>query len=250
MQAVYNRLEGEIRREVADTVKHFGVPTSIGAAHELADSLYPMVMARRREMWVREADLLRGTHPGIVVPEVSDYPLSALRKLVTNSAGLSPHPRLARVEMFDPVTQAMQVRSVAPYLMADDDTVKAEVVRRFTAGTARHVKQASRDLVQRTADTNRMMWARQLTGRENCPFCAMLASRGAVYTKQTVTSTGDGRRYHDNCDCTAVLVDPKQDDWDGKEQADELYALWIQSGSLKAFGDKFREIGEFSGISA
>lgn len=249
MQIVYQRVEAEIGRDVAKAVARHGVPDTIGAAHDMADSLYPMVMSRRREMWVREATLIRQANPGVMVPDVSDYKAQALRKLFTNSTGLSPHPRLARVEYFDPATQEMQRVSIPPYQRPDDEHIQKEVTRRLKAGVSRHVKQASRDLVQRTADANNLRWARQLTGRENCAFCAMLASRGAVYTKETVLSSGDGRRYHDHCDCTAVLVRDVKD-WDGKDEADELYSLWISTNSMKAFGEKFRELGEFSGVSA
>lgn len=249
MQQVYQRLDATVVREVASTVSRFGVPTSIGSAYEIADTLYPVVLDRRREMWSREATLLRQEFRHIEIPDVEVYPRLALRKLVTNSAGLSPQPRLMRVEAYDPATRAMQSKSVAPYLMPDDKDVEEELARRLSAGTSRHIKQASRSAVQRTADRNSMRWARQLTGQENCPFCAMLASRGAVYTRETVLKSGDGRSYHDHCDCTAVLVDSNQRDWDGKEEADELYSLWIQSGDLSTFGQLVKEMGELSGIS-
>ena len=37
-----------------------------------------------------------------------------------------------------------------------------------------------------------------------CPFCLMLASRGAVYTKTTVVTAKDMHRYHDNCRCLGI----------------------------------------------
>lgn len=249
MELAYGAVERELQREVLDLIAHHGVPQSAGQAHDLADALYPLVTSRRREMWAREATLLRQAHPGIEVPGVSDYPLTALRKLTMNTAGLMPYSKPVNVEMFDPKTQALQRVSTAPYLMPDAEDVQVAMVNRLAAGSSRHIKQASRDLVQRTADHNNVRWARRLSGRENCAFCAMLASRGAVYTRQTVTSTGDGRRYHDHCDCTAVLVpDPKN--WDGRQEADELYSMWIQSSSLKTFTQKYREAGEFVGVSA
>lgn len=45
-------------------------------------------------------------------------------------------------------------------------------------------------------------FARILTGRENCPFCIMLASRGAVY--HTRQSAGEFAHFHRNCDCKVV----------------------------------------------
>jgi hypothetical protein len=43
-------------------------------------------------------------------------------------------------------------------------------------------------------------WARQATGA-SCPFCVMLAGRGAVYSADTANFSS-----HDNCDCIAVPV--------------------------------------------
>ena len=77
-------------------------------------------------------------------------------------------------------------------------------------------------------------WARVLVGQENCPFCAMLASRGPVYTEKTVLLAGrrsrtrDGLQYHDHCDCTAVAV-VRGKPWEGEEQYDALEQLWIEA---------------------
>lgn len=42
-----------------------------------------------------------------------------------------------------------------------------------------------------------------------CPWCLMLASRGAVYSKDTaMAAAGGADRYHDNCRCVAIEVSP------------------------------------------
>lgn len=97
-------------------------------------------------------------------------------------------------------------------------------------------------------------WARVLTGAESCAFCAMLASRGPVYSEDTVVTTGkprevrprqvhyrnsgatgghtyvsgsrrEGEKYHDHCDCIAVLV-VKGSPWNGEQQYHDLKDLW------------------------
>lgn len=97
-------------------------------------------------------------------------------------------------------------------------------------------------------------WARVLTGAESCAFCAMLASRGPVYSEDTVVTTGkprevrprqvhyrnsgatgghtyvsgsrrEGEKYHDHCDCIAVLV-VKGVPWNGEQQYYDLKDLW------------------------
>ena len=40
-----------------------------------------------------------------------------------------------------------------------------------------------------------------------CPtFCLLLASRGAVYSRDTVLLTEAGKKYHDNCKCLGIEV--------------------------------------------
>lgn len=74
----------------------------------------------------------------------------------------------------------------------------------------------------------KMGYARVLSGSENCSFCAMLASRGPVYSEDTVTRRRDGRKYHDHCDCQGVLVF-KGYSWEGEEQYRKLEAAWMES---------------------
>ena len=64
-------------------------------------------------------------------------------------------------------------------------------------------------------------WARVLSGETNCAFCAMLASRGAVY-RSSVTA---GFRPHLNCDCHVELV-VKGQRWLGDSEAAALQDLW------------------------
>ena len=86
-------------------------------------------------------------------------------------------------------------------------------------------------------------WARVLTGAENCGFCVVLASRGAVY--KSARSAGLGKAsevlgapdatgylntYHDNCDCLVVPVYDFKN-WDGLEQwsaVEEFYEQTIR----------------------
>lgn len=53
-------------------------------------------------------------------------------------------------------------------------------------------------------DKRRKAWMR-ITGPHPCSFCAMLASRGAVY-KSEKSAGGDGNMYHANCHCHVVPV--------------------------------------------
>lgn len=46
----------------------------------------------------------------------------------------------------------------------------------------------------------------RVTDGNPCFFCAMLSSRGAVYTEDTAITAADGDRYHDDCGCTMEPV--------------------------------------------
>jgi hypothetical protein len=94
---------------------------------------------------------------------------------------------------------------------------------RIVSGADRHIRQAGRDRVLQAvgADSRVPGWARMGTGLENCAFCDLLISRGAVYRSlETASFTS-----HDNCDCIAVPVFDR-DDWAGKAHSDALYAQY------------------------
>lgn len=235
IQGAYALSETVLADAVRAALASRGVPTSVDAASALAWQLHPGLMEQRAYLGAEQGQLILNEHPDLDIPPVPDYPAPALNKLVRRSAGLTPNPPLARVEVFDPETRSMQQKSVAPWVYPGEEQVLKELARRLTAGLSRHARSASRDLVTATARANRVQWARQLTGAENCGFCAMLASRGAVY--------GSERRArftaHDNCDCTATIV--RGDDYPGVETAAALRELWTSSTGLAEFTRKYRE---------
>lgn len=249
LQNAYTKIERELQLEVLNLIAQFGVPQSVGAAYELADLLYPLIVELRTDIYRREFEALVNAHGMLEMPAQSFYPATACRKMVANCAGLGPFSANVAVEMFDPKSQAVAKMSLAPYLNPDVEDVQLAMINRVGGAASRHVKQESRDLVRRTADLNGMRWARRLSGAENCPFCAMLASRGAVYSSEHEAGGADGRKYHDHCDCTAELV-PDLKNWEGKQQADELYHMWQKSGgNMSGFSKAFKEQGAFSGVS-
>ncbi|MFE0187745.1 hypothetical protein [Streptomyces sp. NPDC058989] len=108
---------------------------------------------------------------------------------------------------------------------------------RTSAGAAdREALRAGRDLIDRASrqDRRALGWARVTDGNP-CAFCAMLASRGAIYTSQATAASGgrrkpqgsaDGRaranrrppvsredltRYHNGCHCQTVPVFSRND---------------------------------------
>lgn len=71
-----------------------------------------------------------------------------------------------------------------------------------------------------------MRWARVLTGRENCGFCIMLASRGAAYrSEDSAGGEGSSRTFHKGCDCKVVPVFDLED-WPGLEASREAEKIY------------------------
>ncbi len=126
----------------------------------------------------------------------------------------------------------------------------AVVARDSSLSLDKHARQPGRDVVQRTADGGgeKVGWARVLTGLESCYFCAMLASRGPVFSgKSRALFIGGvaGNPFHIGCDCAAVLVLRGQP-WEGEEEYDHLDRLWSDTtgkysgrGKMNAFRRAF-----------
>lgn len=94
-----------------------------------------------------------------------------------------------------------------------------------SGAASRHVLAGSRTTSEAMieADDQAFRYMRQ-TDADPCSFCAMLASRGAVY----LTSASAGFHAHDHCQCTVIPIFVGTD-WrstDAGRKAMELQALW------------------------
>ena len=68
----------------------------------------------------------------------------------------------------------------------------------------RNILQQARKTVFHNTQRSGTRYAR-IPGPYACPFCLMLASRGAVYlTEKSATSKTNGGRFHDGCHCVAI----------------------------------------------
>lgn len=74
--------------------------------------------------------------------------------------------------------------------------------RKLEKSLLRHVKNAGRGTIQRSATRDGVAFARVPSGAKTCAFCTMLASRGFVYG--SAEKAGSIDRYHDECDCQQV----------------------------------------------
>lgn len=59
-------------------------------------------------------------------------------------------------------------------------------------------------MARKSREKSRVRFARVPQGTETCPFCLMLASRGAVYYSKEIA--GANSHYHPNCKCAIVPV--------------------------------------------
>ncbi len=77
-------------------------------------------------------------------------------------------------------------------------------LKRLAGGAGRLSLQPGRNTVLDYVRRERIRWAFVPQGTATCPFCLMLASRGAVYhTEQP--------RYHEFCDCSITPIHEDQD---------------------------------------
>ena len=236
-----------VKRAVRDLVGAYGVPTTPELADDLAARLWPVLSDERATLAARELELIKDDFPDFVAANRRFYPVTATSRATRNAAGLNPDAPGIGVEHLDPESQRQARQIVRAWQHADDPAVVARFIDELAASASRHVKSASRDLVTDTARLNRAGWARQLTGAEPCAFCAMLVSRGPVYSRQSVNFES-----HNHCDCTATLVREEGDDYPGKEQARVLAGLYRKAeGDLTTMGKLIQEeVGDFVTLAA
>lgn len=100
-----------------------------------------------------------------------------------------------------PPTPEEQIQASARWALAQPDPYGnlMKVADRLTKAPGRLAIEQSMN-----GDPSNPRYARVPSGAETCLFCAMLASRGAVYHSEQ--SAGAGHDYHDFCDCSPVPV--------------------------------------------
>lgn len=116
----------------------------------------------------------------------------------------------ARVAASLVVTGPVRIKWLTEHGDDPDDAARV-ALRDVSAAAGRHVMDGGRAGVDAAAraDARAIGWAR-VTDGDPCAFCAMLASRGYVYSSReaalrssTRSGLGAGHRYHDGCGCTA-----------------------------------------------
>jgi hypothetical protein len=114
--------------------------------------------------------------------------------------------------------QRMISWAVAPLFRVDPKTELAAPdptlgLSRLSSGTQLEIADSARETIdlniEADQDLGHPRFARHASANA-CAFCALMATRGAVF--RTAESAGSGRKYHAHCHCVAYPVFPGEDD--------------------------------------
>jgi hypothetical protein len=215
----YRRAQDQALKALLQQIRRlflvYGVPITGEQQDEMAALLLRSMRGARERTYQVATTYIESQLVLADVPDLPDYQPQALAKLL--DAALTDFQVHG-----DPITDRNR----------KDAVVAVQGGKRAQRAAARHAQQPAREAVKRTADNiDGIGWARMLTGPTSCPFCAMLASRGPVYTSEKAALKRGGAgvdTYHDGCDCVAVLV-TNPTTWEGRDAAEKLDDLWISA---------------------
>jgi hypothetical protein len=203
-------------RPVLGLLRAQGIPVTEAQRWEMALQMVGPIEKSRSLAWYAAGAYLAAQGFGVPTPEPPGYTAVAVVDMLQRIVGGSRTPDGKPIHSRN----------------RRDSLVVEQVGKRIMGGARRHAQQPARDVVQNVADEwPGVAWARVLTGPRSCAFCAMLASRGPVYTSETSALYKGGERvdkYHDDCDCEAVLVQ-NYSTWEGRRAHLLLAKLWEDS---------------------
>lgn len=219
---------GPLRKLIRAILHALGVPVTPYQVNEIAIRLYRPTLAARDVNYAAALAYLRTLEapPTRLAPRPRDYPVAALtstiRRVVSD----------LRIDG-EPITEANR-----------SDTRVIELARKAIEGpVARQAMEPARETIAAIGEDEEQPgygWARILVGAYSCSFCAMLASRGPVYTSKaaalgrggsplslyhTPHPNKNGKLVGGFCDCIAVPV-PRVGRWEGQAAHQKLEKLW------------------------
>lgn len=112
-----------------------------------------------------------------------------------------PRPTMAEISTFEQVQNNLSWAINTS--IADGTFQDLAAFKKLKGIMTRIVLNGARDTVLEATRRDGTYYAR-IPEPGACPFCLMLSSRGAVYTKDTVTQTKAMTKYHDHCRCIGV----------------------------------------------
>lgn len=221
-----------------------GSPGDPAARAMMGNSISPVVDEYRHALARRQLDYLEAVYLDAGTADVTPEPYQsiAVTKVLTAS-WYTQTARYSDVEDMHPLDR-LELEYLPGGISEDlTDEAIARFISRAAAQLGQHVRNAPREAVMGAARKRGDSWQRVMVG-ETCPFCAILVSRGAVYSSQSVKF-----RSHPHCDCGAAVVKRGRDGESiiaGKQEAenaaelrDKWDRLYREAGSSKAAAREF-----------
>lgn len=137
-----------------------------------------------------------------------------------------PYPEVASPIDFDQAKTSYRWATTTESVHVDD-AAKALALRKLKGITNRLVGLPGHQTVYRATYEAKTNFAR-VPEPGACPFCLMLASRGAVYSAETVLTAHSIGAFHDNCRCLGIEVRRKND---LPQINQDLEALWAANSN-------------------
>lgn len=178
-----------------------GSPGDATARAIMASQIAPAVDEQRHALARLQRDYLETVYSDVIDADITPehYDPRAVNEVLTKS-WYTQTERYADVENMHPLDR-LELEHL-PGGVSDDLTDEAiqRFINRATAQLGQHARNAAREAVTAAARKRGDGWQRVMIG-ETCSFCALLVSRGAVYSSKTVRF-----KSHANCDCGAAIV--------------------------------------------
>ncbi len=134
--------------------------------------------------------------------EISAVSAADFLEAIAEAAGRTIQPVALAAVAPDEQVDAMMRWGLGP--LWEETPRPNAALKRLAGGTSRLALQPGRNTTLDYVRRERIRWAFVPQGTNTCPFCLMLASRGAVYyTEQP--------GYHDSCDCTTICIHEDED---------------------------------------
>jgi hypothetical protein len=218
---------GRIRKLIRAVLHLIGVPITPLQVDDVAMRLYRPILAARDENYLAGLKYLHDVAPEILAPAPRLYTpqvLTATIESVVEKVRIEGEPVNATSRLDTRVIEQVRPVIEGPILRQVLDPVRETIA----------------DIGQDEEEYVHYGWARVLVGAYSCAFCAMLASRGAVYTSKaaakgkggsplnlyhTPYTNKNGKRVGGFCDCSVVLVHQGRS-WEGEKAWLALEDLW------------------------
>ena len=178
-----------------------GSPGDATARAIMASRIAPAVDEQRHALARLQRDYLEGVYSDITNADIMPEPYAprAVNQVLMKS-WYAQTERYADVELMHPLDR-LELEHLPGGISEElTDEAIARFIDRATAQLGQHSRNAAREAVIAAARKRGDGWQRVMVG-ETCAFCALLVSRGAVYSSKTVRF-----KSHANCDCGAAIV--------------------------------------------